>query len=171
MAQVVNRRTAGRAWHAYLVLDSQILLACRTLKQRIYILKRHVRSLRNPIRRPYIRGKTGRREDQESDPSIQDQSSQYPTFLVDARVGVTHEAEVSRRTGVTSPIKTGEKRHEASAQRGSFRSRDYFPLTVVQPNALEFRTGGPTSTNTNHVPVRRCGQSNPLAPHRLREHL
>ena len=54
------------------MLNPQILFTRRTPKQRIDILKRYVRSLWNPISRPHVRSETGRREDKERDPSIQD---------------------------------------------------------------------------------------------------
>ena len=61
------------------MLYSQILLTSRTPKQRIDILKRHVRSFRNPIRRPEVRSETRRREDQERKPSS---LSQLPVIQI-----------------------------------------------------------------------------------------
>ena len=50
------------------MLDPQILLTHRTPEQRIDILKRHIRSLWDPIRRPNVRSETRRGEDQERSP-------------------------------------------------------------------------------------------------------
>lgn len=98
---------------------------------------------------------------------------------------MTHEAEVSRRTGVTSPIKTGKKQHNTSI-------RDFFDLAIpthsqlfslayqhstatgrienarVQNEAVQRAS---TRTDRVHVPIRCRGQCDSLAPHRLREHL
>ena len=78
----VNESTAGciftgKGLYTHLMLDPQIFLTRRTPKQCIDILKRHVRSLWNPIRRPNVRGETRRGEDQERKTS--NRSSQYRT--------------------------------------------------------------------------------------------
>jgi len=87
----------------------------------------------------------------------------------------THEADVSRRTGVTSPIKTGSEKMVSSIR--TFWFQDPCILTIVEPDAsttsgtsrtVESQKGQlsvHTLTGGVDIPVRRCGQCDALAPH------